>query len=33
MSGNAIGLLVTMLLIGTCVGIWVHMNTKNNKGE
>ena len=33
MSGNAIGLLVAMLLIGTCVGIWVHMNTKNNKGE
>jgi hypothetical protein len=31
MSGNVIGLMVTMLVIGACVGIWVHLNTKKDK--
>ena len=33
MSGNAIAMMVPILLIGACVGIWVHLNTKKDKSK
>ena len=26
--GSAVGIAVTILIIGACVGIWLHLNTK-----
>jgi len=31
MSVNMIAVMVPILLIGACVGIWVHLNTKKGK--
>ena len=31
MSGTAVGVMVSILLIGACVGVWVHLNTKKDK--
>ena len=33
MGANAITLAVTMIFIGACVGVWVHMNTKKKNSE
>jgi hypothetical protein len=33
MSGTAIAAIIPILLIGACVGYWVHINTKKNKSE
>jgi len=33
MGTNAIAIMIPILLIGACVGYWVHINTKKDKSE